>query len=233
MASKVNTFLNFDTGCAGESELIAIGQNNANGSFLIHHIISSAIKEKRCVCLLSFVQKFHHYNSISRKLGVNLQTAQSAKQFVFLDGLDVLLQTFFVEDCSSACHKNIGVFRKLREEILSTLSRFMETFNSVPLVIIDDVSVLVSLGFGSDSVGIFVNTLISEVIDRVIKIAGPQETGGSKIPSIVILSSYSESDRESVYLWKLLSHISSISVNVTGLETGYCKDVHGQVNKID
>ena len=92
MLTNVVDLLDFRNGCIPEGEVIVIGQNQPSLEFLLHHIISSALRSSRFVCLTSFVQKFHHYNAISMKLmdGIHLQDARNAKQFDFIDGLDEL-----------------------------------------------------------------------------------------------------------------------------------------------
>ena len=40
----------------------------ADGSFLIHHMINECIKNEVFVCVLGFSQTLQHYTSISKKL---------------------------------------------------------------------------------------------------------------------------------------------------------------------
>ena len=46
---------------------------------------------------------------------------------------------------------------------------------------------------------------------------------------VFVSSGEDSSDGEASLLWKSLVHMSSVDVYVSGLDSGYCKDVHGKV----
>eukprot|EP00124_Ichthyophonus_hoferi_P003533 Ihof_evm3s310 gene=Ihof_evmTU3s310 len=63
---------------------------DCNGDFFLHHFISLFLKREGSVCLVSVAQTLHHYLTVARKLGVNLQTAQSDGRFITVDCLTTL-----------------------------------------------------------------------------------------------------------------------------------------------
>lgn len=227
MISNVNSLLNFDSGCVPDREFFLIGQSGANGSFLLHHAIASSVKEGRGVCLLSLVQKFHHYNSVSQKVGVNLQTASSSNQVVFIDGLNVLAKTFCTDEMTDG--RTATFLTRMKATILETLPVLRKDRTRDPVIVIDDVSILLSMGLHVDNVGKFVNSLVWDTMHLDTQGSETEDSSVRLGVSLVVLCSYLANDRDTLSLWKFLSHLSSVQVDVTGLQTGYCKDVHGQV----
>lgn len=228
MLSSVNSFLGFDGGCIPDGECLAVGQKEENGCFLLHQVVSAALKEKKSVCLVSFVQKFHHYNAVAQKIGgASLQSALEAKQLQFFDGLEELLQTFFPGDSKPAPDPTnfLGVFK---ENLLRSLTSLRENTKTEPVLVIDELSVLLSMGFRVHDVRVFLKSLQDEALGF------ESDSRDSLLPksngtSVAVLCSYDEHDKDSLSLWNFLATHSSVVVNVTGLHTGYCKDVHGQV----
>ncbi|KAK7501260.1 hypothetical protein BaRGS_00007385 [Batillaria attramentaria] len=227
MISSVNCLLNFDSGCIPDREFLVIGQNGANGSFLLHHAISSSIKEKRSVCLLSFVQKLHHYNSVSQKVGINLQASVQSNQVVFIDGLDELSKTFF--KAGEPSEKVPDVLGELKKSVLAALPVLRKDGNRDPVIVIDDITVLLSMGLHVADVERFVHSLLWEAMCLGRKDSEVTATSGV---SLVVVCSYMEEDTEALALWRYLQHLSTMHVDVVGLQTGYCKDVHGQVSVV-
>ncbi|KAL8623591.1 hypothetical protein ACOMHN_037678 [Nucella lapillus] len=225
MHSNVNSFLGFDGGCIPSREWVVIGQAKDNGSFLLHQIMSAALKEHKSVLLASFIQKLHHYNAVSQKLGTSLKSATDAKQFLFFDGLEDFANKFCTEEPGSnpVLPKSLDL---LKEKILKLLSDLREQSTKDAVLVIDDLSVLISMGFRVRDVCMFMKYIHEAVVgvDSLI----PQENQPENGSSVVVLCSYDEEDRDSVNLWQFLVNLSTLDVNVTGLQTGYCKDVHGQ-----
>ncbi|CAJ0833452.1 5976_t:CDS:2 [Entrophospora sp. SA101] len=69
---------------------------SAQGNFLLHHFIANQLKVNKHVVLVGFTQKFEHYSTIGRKLGVNLTLANQKGTLSFLDGLT----SFFFQNTS-------------------------------------------------------------------------------------------------------------------------------------
>lgn len=225
MFSSVNSFLGFDRGCIGNRECLIIGQNEENGNFVLHQVLSAAVKEKRPVCLVSFVQKFHHYNAVSLKTGVSLQSATEAKQLQFIDGLEELVHTFFPETYQPVTNQE-NFLDRMKEKLLKSLCCLKEQAHGQPVLVIDDISVFLSMGYHLDEVMMFFKALQEALWFSLDASSSGSTQNGT---TLVVLTSYDQHDRDTWSLWKFLTALSSLDVNVTGLQTGYCKDVHGQV----
>ena len=228
MLSAVNSFLDFDRGCIPDGECLAIGQKEENGCFFLHQVVSAALKEKKPVCLVSFVQKFHHYSAVSQKIGgASLQPALEAKQLLFYDGLEDLLQTFFT-DVSNPKTDSANFLGVLKERLLKSLTSLRENNQTEPVLVIDELSVLLSIGFHVQDVRVFVKSLYHEALGFGTG-SDAESLPKSNGTSVAVLCSHDEHDKDSTSLWNFLAAQSSVVVNVSGLQTGYCKDVHGQV----
>ncbi|XP_076462177.1 elongator complex protein 6-like [Babylonia areolata] len=224
MHSNVNTFLGFDGGCIPNKQCVVIGQaENIHGSFILHQIVSASLKEHKPVCLVSFIQKFHHYNTVSQKIGTSLKCAVEAKHFQFFDGLDELASMFYPKETTPTPDR-ADLLDVLKENIMKVLSDTRERTSNDIVLVMEDVSVLISMGFPFGDVCLFIQDMIREIKDLWMDSSLPQPNG----PSIVVLCSYDEEDKDTFSLWHFLVNLSTLDVNVTGLQTGYCKDVHGQ-----
>ena len=221
MLSSVNSFLGFDRGCIPDRECLVIGQNQEAGGFVLHQVVSAALKEHKPVCLVSFSQKFHHYNSVSQKISTGLQSAIDAKRLQFYDGLEQLSKIYYPEDSGVQDHRDF--LRTLKENLLNLLCRLTEQTQRDPVLVIDDVSVLLSMGFHVTEISMFVQELQQNLLGI------DSDTPHRKNSSLTVLCSYDDNDKESMSLWKFLVCLCSLDVNITGLQTGYCRDVHGQV----
>ena len=62
-------------GEAEESLLVAILEDNSDmGAFVIHHIISRAVKNGQKLLRVGLEQSFGHFHSVGLNLGFNLQS---------------------------------------------------------------------------------------------------------------------------------------------------------------
>jgi hypothetical protein len=194
--------------------------------------VSGALREKRRVVLASLVQTFHHYNTISNKLANSLQAAKDAGTLTFFDGMNYVSNLLFpshttTDDGCSATEGSVktraNVLDMWTDELLKHVMTAREGDNSV-VVVIDDVSVLLSMGFGLGPLCLAMDKLLNN-----LGLTGRSQSDFQGV-SVVVSCAYCDGDKDSVALWSFLASRSSISVDLRGLTTGYCKDVHGQVD---
>ncbi|KAL6042745.1 hypothetical protein STEG23_022362, partial [Scotinomys teguina] len=130
-----------------------------DGSFLVHHFLSFYLKANCKICFVALVQSFSHYNIVGQKLGVSLTAAREQGQLVFLEGLKSSVGLFF--HTQEAPHPlqflreaSAGNLRLLYEFVQDTLKPVdgEDTPWKYPVLLVDDLSVLLSLGMGAVTV---------------------------------------------------------------------------------
>ncbi|RHZ85668.1 hypothetical protein Glove_63g90 [Diversispora epigaea] len=84
------TFPNEQNIIPPKKSLLITDTLTSRGDFLIHHFIVNQIKANKHVILIGLAEIFNHYQSIARKLGVNLNLANQKGYFSFIDGLTSL-----------------------------------------------------------------------------------------------------------------------------------------------
>ena len=232
MFTDVNSFLNFDSQTISSENLptglIGICERFADGSFLIHHFLSYLLRTRDPVCLVSFTQSLNHFSSVGNKIGCNLTTHSKEKLFVFIDGLK-LLQPLGNRDGTEIHNKSSFVDIKgqfdihlLLEFITGHLEALKLDFNKYPHLIIDDLSILIALGCPVKDVMFFIHYL------RSCFMANRDQ----HVFVVRVSNDLEDEDEDNGKLWKYIQHSSNMSLVVSGLDTGYCRDVHGQVIKL-
>nr|XP_014353136.1 PREDICTED: elongator complex protein 6 isoform X2 [Latimeria chalumnae] len=204
---------------------VCVCDSKTDGSFLIHHFLSFYIKAGCKVCFVALVQSFSHYSIIAQKLGTNLGAAKERGQLVFLEGLKSSVDILFSEEPRSAQPHPFQFISNTGEDLKSlyhciqtSLSQTDSSTWKFPVLIVDDLSVLLSLGVNVVNVLDFIHycraTICSKLKGTVVTLAHSDEDIG---------------DEEMELIAKLLSHQSSLMLKLEGLATGYCKDVHGEI----
>ncbi|XP_007949954.1 elongator complex protein 6 [Orycteropus afer afer] len=225
MFPELNNLLNTTPDRAEQGKLTLLCDAKTDGSFLVHHFLSFYLKANCKVCFVALIQSFSHYNIVGQKLGVSLTTARERGQLVFLEGLKSSADVFF------RSHEEphpLQFLRKASAEDLQPLYEFVkEALKPVdsgdptwrcPVLLVDDLSVLLSLGIGAVAVLDFVHYCRVTVCWKL----------KGNIVALVHDSGDVE-DEENDILLHGLSHQSHLILRAEGLATGFCRDVHGQL----
>ncbi|XP_038664787.1 elongator complex protein 6 [Scyliorhinus canicula] len=198
-----------------------------DGTFLVHHFLSFYLKGGCKVCFLGLVQSFNHYNLVAQKLGVHLSAAREKGQLVFLEGLRSSLDLILNNGQESASQipsplqflsSPNASLQCLYDFVRVSLQETSETTWRFPVLIIDDLSVLLSLGVSPVNIMNFLHYCRATVCSKFMG-------------NIVTLVHNTEDleDEENNFVVKSLSHQCHMILQVEGLTTGYCKDIHGQL----
>ncbi|XP_038849104.1 elongator complex protein 6-like isoform X2 [Salvelinus namaycush] len=162
--------------------------------------------------------------------GVSLAQAREKGQLVFIEGLKeslgVLLQgesskgtraVDFLRDPSSGLQ---GLYDFVRDNVRLAVGGSGEEWGP-PVLLVDDLSVVLSLGV---SVGAALD------FSHYCRATVCSELQGSMVMLVRCEAEEEESDDErSEWLLRGLIHQCSLTLQVQGLPTGYCRDIHGQV----
>ncbi|XP_066101175.1 elongator complex protein 6 isoform X2 [Saccopteryx bilineata] len=215
------TFTNVLTG----GKLTLLCDAKTDGSFLVHHFLSFYLKANCKVCFVALVQSFSHYNIVGQKLGVSLTAARERGQLVFLEGLKSSVDVFFrAEEEAHPLHflreAHAGNLQPLYEFVQAALKPVdrEEAAWTCPVLLVDDLSVLLSLGVGAVAVLDLVHYCRAAVCWKL----------QGNIVALVHDSGDTE-DEENDVLLNGLSHQSHLILRAEGLATGFCRDVHGQL----
>lgn len=224
MFTELNDFLNFDSHTNAPCGLIGISEKGADCAFLFHHFISFLLRASSDgVCLLSFTQSYNHFNSVGNKIGSNLTAATKQGRLLFIDGLRLLGSAANFDtshgDKINMLDSSGGIDIKILFKIITDhIEKMKKDSGKYPSVIIDNISVLVYLGCSVTDIIFFVHYLRSFYLDS-------QES----MIVVGVNNDVGDEDEENMELWKYIQHCSSLHLVVSGLDTGYCKEVHGQV----
>lgn len=225
MFPELNNLLGFRVESPPVDTVMLVKESNADGSFVLHHLISLYLKGGCNVCLVGFAQSLTHYANVANRLSVNLTKMKQEGKFLFIDALNLLgselISNFenpsscdskLINFSSSKAHSSLkGLFFKIKE----SLEGMADWDSRSTLVVLDDLSILVSLGTPVLDVVYF-----TEYLKKIVH---------SKQGSLACLCQSSQEDDTKELLCKQLCYMSSIVFHVSGLETGYCRDVHGEL----
>lgn len=228
MLGEIGQFFAVDSGSFPSNDHIVVGNRSRQGDFLIHFFLNLCQKQTRPVVFLGLSQSFSHYSCVAQKLGVNLVSARDEGEYlVFHESLLALgdCAASSSVSCAKPTHNPLldllkGDFTALLESVNGSLEALAgaETGKlNAPVVIIDDLLVLLSVGVAPESLLLLVDGLHELV-------TSPPRQG-----SLVISLCLDREDEKAEELWAFLSHLSTLRVQVTDLPSGYCRDVHGEV----
>lgn len=229
MFPELNSILNSSPDSFRSGDLILLSDKQADASFLIHHYLSFYLRAGCKVCFLGLVQSFSHYSAVSQRLGVSLAQAREKGQLVFLEGLKDSIGVIIQEE-SSQSTQPLSYLRSPGAG-LESLFKFVESSVrqneddehgekwGCPVLLIDDLSVLLSLGVSAGAILDFTlycqATICSELQGNMVILVRCEEEDVD--------------DEGSNLLQKGLIHQCSLALHVEGLSTGYCRDIHGQM----
>ena len=152
MFPDIHSALMLDKHAIQNKRINIIQEPSTDGSFLLHHFISSSIKSKYNVLILSFEQTIGQFHGVGMKLGYDLIKLQKKGQLIFYDGLKSAHDSYLKDqnesdacDIINLCNESSGSLIKLLNAIEEKTKKFEK--NSVPVVIfIDNISSFLSLG---------------------------------------------------------------------------------------
>ncbi|KFP70741.1 Elongator complex protein 6, partial [Acanthisitta chloris] len=212
-----------------QGKFTLLRDTRTDGSFLVHHFLSFYLRAGCKVCFVALLQSFSHYNIVAQKLGVSLTAAKEQGQLVFLEGLKSCLDLLFGEEEEQPGQPSpLGILsgstsdlRALFDFVCVSLTPADSDPWKGPVLLVDDLSVLLSLGASPVAVLDFIHYC------RVVVCS--QQKG-----NIVVLvhSNEDSEDEENELVVNSLCHHSDLILWAEGLATGFCKDVHGQIKII-
>ncbi|XP_048860119.1 elongator complex protein 6-like isoform X1 [Brienomyrus brachyistius] len=223
MLPDLGSLLGFSTEKIEKGDFILLSDRNADASFLINHFLSLYLRAGCKVCFLGLVQSFSHYSAVALRLGVNLVQAREQGQLVFLEGLkDSVSQLLQQGPNSEACP--MGFLRGSQTDLRS-LFRFVQRSVggagewSPSILLVDDMSVLLSLGVSVGAILDFSHYCRTTVCHQL----------QGNMVMLVRVGEEEDDEEGPELLLKALTHQCSLALSVQGLPTGYCRDIHGQV----
>ncbi|MEJ1285842.1 elongator complex protein 6 isoform X1 [Cricetulus griseus] len=225
MFPELNNLLGTTPDGTEQGKLTLLCDAKTDGSFLVHHFLSFYLKANCKVCFVALVQSFSHYNIVAQKLGVSLTAAREQGQLVFLEGLKSSVDIFFhaqeephpLQFLREASAGNLqSLYQFVRDSLKPVDSG--ETPWKFPVLLVDNLSVLLSLGLEAVAVLDFMQycraTVCCELKGNVVALVHDNRDA---------------EDKENGILLNGLSHQSHLVLRAEGLATGFCKDVHGQL----
>ncbi|KAL4239422.1 Elongator subunit elp6 [Mactra antiquata] len=224
MFTELKNLVSNPNHCMSSKYFIGITEKKVDGSFLIHHFLSYFLKENCRVIFLSFRQALNHFNSVGNKIGNSLSIAKEQGNFCFIEGLKSLAQSVNngvlcgENPWDQTINNNLVSADKLYMMLQSKIKDVSFKSDKNVVFIIDDISTLLDTGTT------VVDTLaVVQYLQHLII----QELGGTLI--IGTNDDMGELDDDKNILKNYLHHSVDLCLEVSGLETGYCKDVHGQL----
>ncbi|XP_078073154.1 elongator complex protein 6 [Mustelus asterias] len=227
MFPELNDILHSTPQTCQQGKAVLLCDKQTDGSFLVHHFLSFYLRGGCKVCFLGLVQSFNHYNLVAQKLGVHLSAAREKGQLVFLEGLRSSLDVI-LDDGQGSTPQTPSPFQFLSSPnaslqclydfVRTSLLETSETTWKFPVLIIDDLSVLLSLGVSPVNIMNFMHycraTICSKFLGNIVTLVHNTEDLEDEENNIVV---------------KSLSHQCHLILQAEGLPTGYCKDIHGQL----
>ncbi|XP_050164151.1 elongator complex protein 6 isoform X2 [Myiozetetes cayanensis] len=229
MFAELNELLGASPQRPEPGKFTLLRDTRTDGSFLVHHFLSFYLRAGCKVCFVALLQSFSHYSIVAQKLGVNLTAAKERGQLVFLEGLKSCLDLVFGEEEEQPGQPSPLRFLSESSSDLRALFDFVRTSLSAPdsgawkgpVLLVDDLSVLLSLGATPVAVLDFIHycrvCLCSQLQGNVV---------------VLVHSSEDSEDEENELVVNSLCHHSDLILWAEGLATGFCKDVHGQIKII-
>jgi KaiC/GvpD/RAD55 family RecA-like ATPase len=157
MFIEVHSALRLDHGGGGDLVCL-VEEEDGLGSFLVHHFLSSSLESQKKVLFLGLEQSLGHYHAVGLKSGINLLKLKESGQLVFLEGLKSIADAYdqTTNDSSFNFANGLGV-GQLQQHLQRELERLSK--DSRVTVIVDKVSLLLSLGVSADAAIAFARTL--------------------------------------------------------------------------
>ncbi|XP_074700841.1 elongator complex protein 6 isoform X1 [Strix aluco] len=228
MFAELNELLDASPQRPGTGKFTLLRDTRTDGSFLVHHFLSFYLRAGCKVCFVALLQSFSHYNIVAQKLGVSLTAAKERGQLIFLEGLKSCLDLLFGEEEQSGqpsplqfLSEGASDLKALFDFVRTSLTPAGSDSWKGPVLLVDDLSVLLSLGATPVAVLDFIHYC------RVVVCS---QLKGNIV--VLVHSNEDSEDEENELVVNSLCHHSDLILWVEGLATGFCKDVHGQIKII-
>jgi len=231
------------------------GNNNSNNN--------NSNSNKGGACLLGLNQSLFNYFNVGRKLGYNLTTENNKGNFTFINGLstpyqwikeqriqqledlgideepplDSISQGFapfpVIQLTSDKLNNNnsnsnselVDILKKIYQEFINDhMKRMSKDPNSKTLFIIDSLNILTSY-YSKNKSGAYMDII------NFLQYFHTFVQDNSKTCSLVIIF-HSDCDEDSKF-YNMLKYESDLTISISGLKSGYSKDIDGQIGFIE
>ena len=189
-----------------------IESNCIDGSFLIHHFLSYCIKRDHKTLFLTLSQTLSHYKSIQVKLGNSTKLTKLIENNV-ITHIDCLKFTSNYLTCDEGRNDE----NYFLNEVINEVNKQLNKSSDFTYLIIVDLSVAYLLTNTNDHKKFyeFIFNLKHKHLNLKI---------------ILYMQSFVNNDDLNFnYLIKDFAHLADLYFKVDQLNTGYSKDIHGQV----
>lgn len=235
MFTELSNILCLDDASAIADKSLLVLESATDASLVLHHFLSYFLRNENNVCFLGLSQTFNHYNSVGTKLGTPLTVHKDSGSLVFIEGLkeigNLLGNSCDDFETTESVQEDIGrsqtfdcsanFLKSLYQRIVQTIKNWQD--NKPFLLIVDDLTVLIDLGFETKDILMFMTYL-----KGLVRNAGDSTNG--TLVSLVKTQLDSEDEQTDVVARQLI-HSADTVLYCSALQSGYCKDVHGQVQK--
>jgi hypothetical protein len=223
MFAELNNLLSWAPGQLPLQRMMFVKEMSQEGSLVLHHLLSHFLKGTGSVCLVGLAQSFTHYNTVANRLSINLNKLKEDNRFAFVDAIDHIGRDSLIqcglepsgdEKSSWPDHVPTDPHSSLKG-LYVQLKNIVANLKENTLVILDDVSVFMSLGIPALDV-----MYLCQYLKRFLF---------QHQSSLAILCHCGDEDDELDVLCKQLTYQSDIIFEVSSLKTGFCIDVHGEM----
>ncbi|XP_061192034.1 elongator complex protein 6-like [Saccostrea echinata] len=221
---EVNNVLDISKDDKLYGDVITLSDSSADGTFLLHHFLSFFLSSNidRHVCFVSLTQSFGHQKSVCQKLGINLTQKIESSQLKYCDVLKAFGNRLLdIRSDSLDCVNSFDSLQGVYEMIKASYLELQNKRGDPPVVIVDNLNVLLNIGYHVKEISAFIQYLCQLIS------APESDCRGTLV--MFISTGEDSADEEANLVWKRLLHLSNLDVHVSGLESGYCKDVHGKI----
>ncbi|KAM9805473.1 elongator complex protein 6 isoform X2 [Syngnathus typhle] len=207
MFAELNSILNVSPEHFSRGEFALLTDRQSDASFLIHHFLGFYLRAGCQVCFVGLAQSLSHYSAVSQRLGVSLSQAKEKGQLVFLEGLNESLSILNPHDARKG--SEAMDFLRNPSAGLQSLVQFVSASFSHARSAVEG---------ANDGHGPPVLLVDDGNVVMLLRCDGEDDV---------------ESDDGSERLLRGLTHQCSLALHVRSLPTGYCRDIHGQVEVFD
>ncbi|KAK2191983.1 hypothetical protein NP493_41g02045 [Ridgeia piscesae] len=226
MFPEINNFLDINPSSLPNGKCIVVKQCGTDGSFLLHHLLSLYGHGNCNACLVGVAQTFNHYKSVSDKVGASLNKWKESGKFAFIDALKEIGQITIESTSDTSIGDvvdtlDVSYLKRLYFVIKSAIQQLSKQGDaSTVLVMIDDLTMLLHVGIPVLSVIHFVQYLRQLVCPT---------HNSSGCLTVLVHQDLAVDDDDLNILVRQLCHSSDMILHVSGLESGFCRDVHGKL----
>lgn len=226
MFEELNHRLGWTLDSLPRSKIVLITSDDVEGGFLLHHFISMYVKQKHPVCLVTLAQSYPHYVQAGLKMSSNLEKAKLEARLCHLDLMSIFLKSYLKTESSGKINENLlrviqnpdtelkNIYLSIRSSLLELASKNANC-DGPSLLVIDDISTLMSIGFSISALADFIHYLHVLCTSQNVLL-------------VTVMPVMIEGDCR--ILLKILTYYSDTVISVKGLSSGYCKDVHGDLH---